>query len=620
MVNVENISKSYGGQVLLEDASFRLNKGERAGLVGRNGHGKTTIFRMMIGEETPDSGQVSFPKRYVIGHLKQHLDFTENTVIEEGCKGLREEDEGQVWKVEKILFGLGFTEDDMYRHPSEFSGGYQVRLDLAKVLVSEPNMLLLDEPTNYLDITSVRWLENFLRSWKGELMLITHDRSFMDAVVTHTVAIHRKKIRKIEGDTGKLYEQIAMEEEIYEKTRLNEEQKRKEVEAFITRFKSKASLASRAQSRVKMLEKMGSRAKLEDIKDLDFGFRYKPYEGKTGLNAKGITFGYDKNDPLINDFSINITTGERVCIIGKNGKGKTTLLKLLAGEMKPDAGEVYYGPGIEKGFYEQTNIKTLDDRRTIEEELLQTAPDVDRQRARNIAGIMMFEGDSALKKIGVLSGGEKSRVMLGKLLAQHLNFLMLDEPTNHLDMQSCDSLLEALDDFPGTLLLITHNEMFLHALADRLIVFKNNSISVFDGTYAEFLEKEGWDEEEETTKPKKKVTSQGKLTKKELRKRRSDLLSEKSRVVAPLEKRVRDTETAIETAEKRMADINSLLVAASESGDTAKISSLSKELNEWESEIEKLFTQLEKSTEDFEFESAKYETLLKELGDDDSDS
>ncbi|MCD8492613.1 MAG: ATP-binding cassette domain-containing protein [Geovibrio sp.] len=281
-----------------------------------------------------------------------------------------------------------------------------------------------------------------------------------------------KKIRKIEGDTGKLYEQIAMEEEIYEKTRLNEEQKRKEVEAFITRFKSKASLASRAQSRVKMLEKMGSRAKLEDIKDLDFGFRYKPYEGKTGLNAKGITFGYDKNDPLINDFSINITTGERVCIIGKNGKGKTTLLKLLAGEMKPDAGEVYYGPGIEKGFYEQTNIKTLDDRRTIEEELLQTAPDVDRQRARNIAGIMMFEGDSALKKIGVLSGGEKSRVMLGKLLAQHLNFLMLDEPTNHLDMQSCDSLLEALDDFPGTLLLITHNEMFLHALADRLIVFK----------------------------------------------------------------------------------------------------------------------------------------------------
>lgn len=616
MISFDNVSKSYGGQVLLDDASFRINKGERVGLVGRNGHGKTTVFRMLIGEETPDSGQISSPKRYTLGHLKQHLDFTEATVIDEGCKGLRPEDEGQNWKVEKILFGLGFTDDDMYRSPSEFSGGYQVRLDLAKVLVSEPNMLLLDEPTNYLDITSVRWLEGFLKGWKGELILITHDRSFMDAVVTHTVAIHRKKTRKIEGDTGKLYEQISTEEEIYEKTRQNEEQKRKDIEAFVTRFKSKASLASRAQSRVKMLEKMGSRAKLEDIKDLDFAFRYKHYEGKTALNAKNISFGYDKGNPLIKDFSVNITTGEKVCIVGKNGKGKTTLLKLLASETAPDSGEVYYGPGIERGFYEQTNIKTLDDKRTIEEELIQTAPDVERQRARNIAGIMMFEGDSALKKIGVLSGGEKSRVMLGKLLAKQLNFLMLDEPTNHLDMQSCDSLLEALEDFPGTLLLITHNEMFLHTLADRLIVFKNNGISLFNGTYAEFLEKEGWDEDDEFEKPKKKVTAAGKLTKKELRKRRSDLLSEKSKVVGPLEKKVHDTEGEIEVCEKRASELHKLLIEASEKGEADKIASLSKELTDTEGRIEKLFTALEQATEDFEFESAKYEGMLKELGDD----
>jgi ATP-binding cassette subfamily F protein 3 len=616
MISFDNVSKAYGGQVLLDDASFRINKGERVGLVGRNGHGKTTVFRMLIGEETPDSGQISAPKRYVVGHLKQHLDFTESTVIDEGCKGLRPEDEGQSWKVEKILFGLGFTDDDMYRNPAEFSGGYQVRLDLAKVLVSEPNMLLLDEPTNYLDITSVRWLEGFLKNWKGELVLITHDRSFMDAVVTHTVAIHRRKTRKIEGDTGKLYEQIATEEEIYEKTRLNEDQKRKEIESFITRFKSKASLASRAQSRVKMLEKMGTRAKLEDIKDLDFAFRYKHYEGKTALNAKSISFGYDKAYPLIKDFSVNITTGEKVCIVGKNGKGKTTLLKLLAGETQPDSGEIYYGPGIEKGFYEQTNIKTLDDKRTIEEELIQTAPDVNRERARNIAGIMMFEGDTALKKIGVLSGGEKSRVMLGKLLAKPLNFLMLDEPTNHLDMQSCDSLLEALDDFKGTLLLITHNEMFLHALADRLIVFKNNGITLFNGTYAEFLEQEGWDEDNEFEKPKKKVTSAGKLTKKELRKRRSDLLSERSKVVGPLEKKVKETENEIEVSEKRASEIHRLLVEVSEKGEADKIAQLSKELTEKESYVEKLYAQLEQATEKFEFESAKFEGMLKELGDD----
>lgn len=617
MISFENVSKSFGGQLLLDNASFKLNKGERAGLVGRNGHGKTTVFRMLIGEESEDSGQISFPKRYTIGHLKQHLNFTEKTVLAEGCKGLRSEDEGQEWKVEKILFGLGFTEEDMERNPLEFSGGYQIRLDLAKVLVSEPNMLLLDEPTNYLDITSVRWLENFLKSWKGELMLITHDRSFMDAVVTHTVGIHRKKIRKIEGNTSKLYEQITTEEEIYEKTRLNEEQKRKEVEAFVTRFKAKASLASRAQSRVKMLEKMGSRSKLEDIKDLDFSFRYKHYEGKTALNAKNISFGYNKDEPLINDFNISITTGERVCIVGKNGKGKTTLLKLLAGEIKPDAGEIYYGPGIEKGFYEQTNIKTLDDKRSIEEEFLQTAPDVDRQRARNIAGIMMFEGDSALKKIGVLSGGEKSRVMLGKLLAKQLNFLMLDEPTNHLDMQSSDSLLEALDEFPGTLLLITHNEMFLHAIADRLIVFKNNTISVFEGTYAEFLEKEGWDEDDYMEKPKKNKSSQSKLTKKELRKKRSDILNEKNKIVSPLEAKVHEIESLIHLAEDRIKEINLSLVSASESGANDEISLLSKELTEKEKVIDELFVLLEKATEELEIESAKYEAKLQELGDED---
>jgi ATP-binding cassette subfamily F protein 3 len=617
MISIDNLSKSYGPQVLLDGASFKLNPGEKAGLVGRNGHGKTTLIRIITGEDTPDSGEVNIPKRYTIGWLKQHLDFSEPTVLEEGCRGLREEDKDHIWKVEKILSGLGFSDEDMQRPPSSFSGGYQVRLDLAKVLVSEPHMLLLDEPTNYLDITSVRWLEGFLKSWKGELILITHDRSFMDKVVTHTIGIHRKKIRKIEGDTGKLYEQIAMEEEIYEKTRQNEDLKRKEVEQFISRFKAKASLASRVQSRVKKLDKMEKRDKLEDIKDLDFAFRYKPYGGKSSFGASGITFGYDKANPLIKDFGITVTAGEKVCIIGKNGKGKTTLLKLLAGELKPDAGEVAYSPGVEKGFYEQTNIKTLDDKKSIEEELLYSYEDVDRQLARNICGTMMFEGDAALKKIGVLSGGEKSRVMLGKLLAKPLNLLMLDEPTNHLDMQSCDSLLEALDAFRGTLVLITHNEMFLDALADRLIVFKNSGVSVFEGTYAEFLEKEGWDEEEPEKPQKKKVTSDGKLTKKELRKRRAEIISERKKAVAPLEKKTAEMEAEIEHAENRVAEITELLVQASSEGDAEKISVLSKELTEKESLINSLFEKLERVTEDFEWEAAKYEKMLKDLGEED---
>ncbi|MFW5637509.1 MAG: ATP-binding cassette domain-containing protein, partial [Thermodesulfobacteriota bacterium] len=277
MISVENISKGFGGQVLFEDASFRLNSKERAGLVGRNGHGKTTLLKMVVGEEKPDSGNIIIPKQYRLGYVRQHIDFSEDTVLKEGMKGLLESEKDHHWKVEKILAGLGFSETDMDRNPYEFSGGYQVRLNLAKILVSEPDLLLLDEPTNYLDITSIRWIERFLRGWPRELLLITHDRGFMDKVITHTIAIHRKKIRKIEGDTGKLYDQIAQDEEIYEKTRANDERRRKEIEQFITRFRAKARLANLVQSRVKTLAKMEKRDKLETLKNLDFSFRSKPF-------------------------------------------------------------------------------------------------------------------------------------------------------------------------------------------------------------------------------------------------------------------------------------------------------------------------------------------------------
>lgn len=280
MISIENISKGYGGNTLFEDTGFRLNRRERVGLVGRNGHGKTTLFRIITGEESPDTGTVIIPKNYRIGYVRQTIEFTENTVLREGMRGLRGEETDHFWKVEKILFGLGFSQADMDRSPLEFSGGFQVRLNLAKMLVSDPDLLLLDEPTNYLDITSIRWIQGFLNAWPREVMLITHDRGFMDKVVTHTVAIHRKKMRKIEGDTGKLYAQIAQDEEIYEKTRVNDERRRKEIELFITRFRAKARLANMVQSRVKTLGKMEKKDKLDELKNLDFSFRSKPFRGK----------------------------------------------------------------------------------------------------------------------------------------------------------------------------------------------------------------------------------------------------------------------------------------------------------------------------------------------------
>ena len=471
MIVVDNLSKRYGEQALFENISFKVNRKERVGLIGRNGHGKTTLFRLIVGLEEPDSGSIAIPRNYRIGYVEQQLDFAENTVFKEAQRGLLPDAHDQIWRVEKILSGLGFRQKDFDQHPAELSGGYQVRLNLTKILLADYNMLLLDEPNNYLDITSIRWLERFLLNWPGELLLVTHDRSFMDKVVTHTLAIHRRKVKKIEGDTSKLYDQIAMEEETYEKTRINDERKRKEIQGFIDRFHASAQLTGLVESRKKTLAKMVKKEKLEKLKSLEFGFAYKPYHGKYMMSVEDLTFGYDPARPLIRDFGISIGSKDRVFVIGKNGRGKTTLLKLLAGALEPDAGKISSPLAVTPGYFEQTNVQSLSDNNTVLEEINSASIDIEPSKARYLSGLMMFEGNSALKKISVLSGGEKSRVLLGKLIATPLNLLLLDEPTNHLDMESSDALLAAIDNFDGAVVMVTHNEMFLDALAERLIVF-----------------------------------------------------------------------------------------------------------------------------------------------------
>ncbi len=611
MISIEKLSKGYGGQELFDNVSLKINSRERVGIVGRNGHGKTTLFRMVTKQEAHDAGNIIIPNNYKLGYVRQHISFTEETVLKEGILGLRDHESDQHWKVEKILVGLGFSSEDLSRHPSEFSGGYQVRLNLAKVLVSEPDLLLLDEPTNYLDITSIRWIEGFLRRWQGELLLITHDRSFMDSVVTHTVGIHRKKLRKIEGDTEKFYTQIAQDEEIYEKTRVNDEKRRKELDLFITRFRAKARLSNMVQSRVKTLAKMGKKDKLDAMKVLGFSFRSKEFPAKQMLQVSNLSFGYD-DTTLINDVNINIAAGDRVCIIGKNGKGKTTLLKLLAGELDSASGEIKKHAGVEGGFYEQTNVKSLVDTRSVEDEIEYSHPDVEKQHARGICGAMMFEGDLALKKISVLSGGEKSRVMLGKLLVTPLNLLLLDEPTNHLDMDSCDSLLSAIDNFEGAAVIVTHNEMFLHALAKRLIVFKNNCISVFEGTYSEFLDKEGWDEEE-IEKELPEQSTEAKLGKKELRRRRSEIIAKKSKELGPLKKEIDKLETGIEVCEKNIEKLNNEMIEASEVGDGNKISEISKKIHEQQQAVDDFFDELEVKSDVYDEKNSIFEDELEQL-------
>jgi len=285
MIRVENLQKSFAGQKLFDGVSFIIGARERVGLVGRNGHGKTTLFRMIMGEESCDEGAITTPRNYRIGIVRQSLAFTESTVLKEGMKGLPADRKNNHWEVEKILAGLGYSQSDMQRHPDEFSGGFQVRLNLAKAIVSEPDLLLLDEPTNYLDITSIRWIEKFLVKWPHEIMLITHDRGFMDKVATHILGIHRQKGRKISGNTEKYYTQIAQDEEVYEKTRQNDERRKKEINQFISRFRAKARLANMVQSRIKSIQKMEKKEKLDQLKTLEFSFRSKPFRGKHVLRA-----------------------------------------------------------------------------------------------------------------------------------------------------------------------------------------------------------------------------------------------------------------------------------------------------------------------------------------------
>lgn len=613
MISVESLTKSYGVRTLFEEISFKVNSRERVGLVARNGHGKTTLFQMITGQITADSGQINTPKNYRIGYVAQKLVFTEDTLLAEAVTSLPDNEADQHWKAERILAGLGFSQKDLARPPAEFSGGFQVRLNLAKALIAEPDLLLLDEPTNYLDIETIRWIERFLLSWPHELMLITHDRSFMDRLATHILGIHRGKVKKIEGGTDKYYSQIAQEEEIHEKTRRNSEKRQKEIELFIGRFRAKARLAGLVQSRIKTLAKMEKGNKLEKVKSLEFTILELPHRGRHICTAEGLTFGYEPEQPLFEQLSFSVNAGERICICGPNGKGKSTLLRILAGGLAAQKGQLRYNPNIETGYFEQTHLTSLNESRTVEDEILMAHPDMDRRRARSICGMMLFSGDLALKKIEILSGGEKSRVMLGKILATPVNLLLLDEPTNHLDMDACDALLAALDNFDGTVIMVTHNEFFLHALAQRLIVFQNDTVSMFEGSYADFLERGGW-QDEATVKPLENGTNrQAGISKKVLRKKRSAILNQRTRALKPMEKKMAQLEASISQDEEALATNQQAMVEAANSGDGERIATLAKEINMLESRIETAFDQLVGVTTEHDLEKAPFDDQLAEL-------
>ena len=506
MMQADRISLSYGGgQQIFDEVSFSIQKGERCGLIGRNGSGKSTLFRILAGVEKPDEGTIVLPKGYRIGVLQQHIHFTQPTILEEAALGLREDERDCLYKVERILSGLGFSDEAMDGSPHGLSGGYQLRVQLAKVLVSEPDCLLLDEPTNYLDILSIRFLSGLLQEWEGEMILISHDLQFLDEVTTHMMGIHRSKIVKIKGKSSDLFELIASEEEVYEQTRQTMEKKKAHLQSYIDRFGAKASKASQAQSKRKMLDRIPALEKLKDLHHLDFHFRTVPFNGRKMQEANELCFSYQPPAELIDRFSLMIEKGDRIAIIGKNGYGKSTILKLLTGELKPLKGELTQSTVTRIGYFGQTSIDRLNPKLRIEEEIASANPELNFTQVRGICGLMMFSGDLAEKPISVLSGGERSRVLLGKIVAQPCNLLLLDEPTHHLDIESIEALIDAIEEFEGSVVIVTHSEWVLRRIAfNKLVVCHKQKQELFEGSYDEFLEKVGW--QEEKPEPKKKAS------------------------------------------------------------------------------------------------------------------
>jgi ATP-binding cassette subfamily F protein 3 len=488
-----------------------------------------------------------------------------------------------------------------------------MRVELARVLVSEPDMLLLDEPTNFLDIVSIRWIEKFLKEWKGEYVIISHDRDFMDSVVTHVVGIHRQKVRKIAGNTSNYYSTVGKEEEIHEKRRLNEEKKVKQIEEYIATFRSKARRAKSVQSSVKMLERMGRMEKLEDIRTLSFSFSETPFRPPVVMDVRNLSFSYDGAKPfLINDLSFTIERGDKVCIVGANGKGKTTLAKILAGVLEPAQGSVNVNPQVAMAYYEQGNTAKLTPSNTIEDEVSSADPRKDKTSIRSICGAMMFSGSNALKRISVLSGGERSRVLLAKNLLFPSNLLILDEPTHHLDMESCSALFHAVLDYNGAAIVVTHDERFLHEVATKLIVFTGEKIKIFLGNYTEFLEQGGWGDavmkppvlakkpekprpaQPAPNKPAAPPANKPAMSKKDERVERAKQLAIRREKIGPLETGIKGLEVEIAYMEREQTEIANEIIKMSEKRDHRAVARLTRKLNEMKLEIDRKYDEMDR--------------------------
>jgi len=535
MIHISGISKGYGKKTLYKNGTFQINDGEKIGLVGPNGAGKTTIFRLITGEEMPDEGRISKPDRVVVGYFSQNIEemkgrsaldevksaagdvpniqkrlqelehkLTEPLEDDEMQKVLEEYGELQAEferlggydlesRAAEILTGLGIGPDDYHRPTESFSGGWKMRIALAKILALQPDVLLMDEPTNHLDLESIIWLEEWLVNFKGSLLMTSHDRDFMNRICSKTVEVANNAIT-VYGGNYDFYEREReiRREQLIAAAKRQEEMLAKE-EEFIARFAARASHAAQVQSRVKKLEKIDRIEIPQEEKAINFEWPVPPRGGDEVLKIDGLgkiwRTAEGKEKLVFRGANALVKRLDRVAVVGVNGAGKSTMLKIATGQTEASEGKANIGASIEVGYFSQNSLDVLDPDSTVVEEVHSRIPTATLGYVRNLLGAFKFSGDEVEKKISILSGGEKSRVVLAIILSRPVNFLVLDEPTNHLDIQSREVLLEAIKNFPGTVMIVSHDRHFLREITTRVFELDKNHLTVTDGTWDYYLEK-----------------------------------------------------------------------------------------------------------------------------------